>query len=241
MRILALQHVPFEPPGAVAAWAAERGHDFRTARVWEGAPGEPAGADGPLPDMLVVMGGPMGVGDEDAHPWLAPEKRLIAAAVGAGRLVLGVCLGAQLLADVLGAPVSRNPEPEIGWFSVRPTREASGSPLFGPMPAEFVALHWHGDTFGIPAGAARMAESDACANQAFEYGDRCVGLQFHLEAGADEVRALSGACGGELAGGGRWVRSALDLAAGAEEHGEADRALLFGLLDRLAAVGPARA
>jgi GMP synthase (glutamine-hydrolysing) len=130
---------------------------------------------------VVVMGGVMGVHDEAEFAWLAPERRWIAGAVDAGLPVLGVCLGAQQLAAALGAEVVTGPAPEIGTGEVALTAEGLADPVLGPEGPRLVAVHWHGDTFAIPDGAVRLASSDRYPNQAFRYGDRAYGLQFHVE------------------------------------------------------------
>jgi GMP synthase (glutamine-hydrolysing) len=186
VKIQYLQHVPYEPPANIAAWARDRGHEVEGARLYAGD-GLPS-VDGY--DWLVVMGGPMSVHDADEHPWLADEKRLVRETVDAGKPVLGVCLGAQVLAEALGAEVRGNEEEEIGWFPVS-VENAEGTP-FEALPDEFEVFHWHGETFGVPDGARRTAKSEACANQAFVLGD-AVGLQFHLEATRDSVKELVGA------------------------------------------------
>jgi GMP synthase (glutamine-hydrolysing) len=111
-------------------------------------------------------------------PWLVAEKQLLAHATARGKALLGVCLGAQLIADVLGGKVVQNPAQEIGWFPVRFTDRR---PPFDGFPEESIVFHWHGDTFSLPTGTRPVAESDGCANQAFIFGKRIVGLQFHIE------------------------------------------------------------
>jgi GMP synthase-like glutamine amidotransferase len=204
IRVHVLQHVPFEGPARIAEWAAARGHALATARLFAGDPlPDPAACD-----LLVVMGGPMGVADEDRYEWLRPEKRFLrAAAAGPGR-VLGVCLGAQLLAEALGAKVTRNPEREIGWWPVEIAAEARAEGPFRAFPARLEVFHWHGDTFALPPGARAAASSEACASQAFvAAGGRMVGVQFHLELGPENARALVESCPGDLAPG-RFVQPA---------------------------------
>ncbi len=207
MRIACLQHVPFEGPAAIERWAAARRHGFDVVRLDLGRPP----ADAAEADWLVVMGGPMGVHDERSFPWLAAEKKLIEKVISKGRPVLGVCLGAQLVAHVLGARVYGGRTREIGWHEVRATPEARASKLFAFLPPAFPAFHWHGDTFDIPAGAVRTAESDAFANQAFEYGANVAALQFHLEATADSVARLAEAGSRELDEGGPGTQSAAEI------------------------------
>jgi len=143
----------------------------------------PAGAAG-----VVVMGGPMGVHDTADYPWLEAERRWLTTAVDAGLPVLGVCLGSQLLAAALGAEVTTGVVPEIGVGHVVLDQQGRDDPVLGPEGARLPVVHWHGDTFAIPAGAVRLASSDRYENQAFRYGDRVYGLQFHLEVD-DEVAA----------------------------------------------------
>ncbi|WP_461208273.1 type 1 glutamine amidotransferase [Desulfocurvus sp. DL9XJH121] len=195
MRIRTLEHVPFEGPGAIARWAGEHGHELHRTRVFAGEP-LPESGDA---DLLVAMGGPMGVRDEGRLPWLRAEQDCLLRAMDAGRAVLGVCLGAQLMARALGAEVEPNPAGrEIGWFPV--TRSGEGeSSVFDGFPRVFPAFHWHGDTFAIPPGAVRLGGSAACANQAFALGDRVAGLQFHLETTRESMDLLITNCADELA------------------------------------------
>ncbi len=134
------------------------------------------------------MGGPMGAGDDADHPWLAAERELIADAAGAGRPVLGVCLGAQLLAAALGARVYEAERPEVGLLEVELTGEGRADPLFAGIDDRPVSLQWHADTFDLPDGAVRLARSAAIANQAFRSGERAYGVQFHLEVTGEMAR-----------------------------------------------------
>ena len=225
MKLRCIQHVSFEDAGAIATWAHDRGHEFDvTLSVTD---------DYPSPDdfdWLVVMGGPMGVHDELRHPWLVAEKALIRNAIKLRKRILGVCLGAQLVANVLGAEVGRNPEPEIGWF---PVDILTDQPPFDVLPRTFTPLHWHGDTFALPDGATHAASSAACENQAFVLADgRVVGLQFHLESTSEGVARLVEHCGDELVAG-RWVVQAGELLGAEARFAEAHQAL-FAMLDRMA-------
>src|SRR5690606_14426699 len=127
------------------------------------------------------MGGPMNIYEQDIHPWLADEKRLIRAAIDAGKRVLGICLGAQLIADQLGGAVTANAEPELGWLPVQLSDSGRAFACFADFPAEFSAFHWHGDTYALPVDAQCLASTEGCAQQAFSWGNgRVVGRQFHL-------------------------------------------------------------
>jgi GMP synthase-like glutamine amidotransferase len=186
MRIHILQHVRHEGPGSIQVWARGRGHALRRTRQCDR---EPLPAPEEF-DWLVVMGGPMGVDDDAAHPWLPGEKRLIAEAIAARKRVLGICLGAQLVAQVLGARVTRAAQKEIGWFPVRRAEGALASPFGSVVPVESLAFHWHSDTFDLPPGAIRLAMSEACENQAYDWGGRIVGLQYHLEVTGDGAQDM---------------------------------------------------
>lgn len=188
MRVHWLQHAEHEDLGCIAPWLAARDAQLSMSCL-------PAGDVLPAPDafdVLIVMGGPMNIYEHAEHPWLVAEKQLIRAAIDAGKKLLGICLGAQLIADVLGAPVTRNAHSEIGWFEVSLNAEGRRHPLFAQWPDRFAALHWHGDTFAIPAGAQNLMHSEACAHQGYVLGERILGLQFHLEVtAADAARWLA--------------------------------------------------
>lgn len=198
MKLHYLQHVPFEGLANIENWARVRGFSITGTRLYAGA--NPPALD--AVDWLVVMGGPMNIYEEGRYPWLKEEKKFIEKAIQSGKVVLGICLGAQLIADVLGGRVYRNPHKEIGWFNVSLTPEARASRLFSVLPDRFTAFHWHGDTFHLPPGAERTAESEACAVQAFQYdGGRVTGLQFHLESSGESIRLLISHCRDELTAG----------------------------------------
>lgn len=211
LRIHYLQHVEFEDAANIVPWAEARGHRVSRTRLH---------AQEPLPspdavDWLVIMGGPMNIYEHDRHPWLVREKEFIAEAIRRGTPALGICLGAQLIADVLGGRVTQNREKEIGWFPVSLTDGASHLPPFQSLPRQFLPFHWHGDTFSIPPGAVRAASSEACTNQAFQYGDRVVGLQFHLDYSAASIAKMVESCAEELVEGPyvqRWPELLTDAA-----------------------------
>lgn len=227
MRVHVIQHVAFESPGLIARWVAERGHRLAITRAWEGGFPEPGETD-----LLVVLGGPMGAQDDAVLPWLTAEKRYLAQTIADGLPVLGVCLGAQILATLIGGSVRRNREVEIGWYPVTPTPEAESS-LLRSWPEHAIVGHWHGDTFELPLGMKPLLSSTACRNQAFVFDERVVGVQFHLEWTADLMADMVRECADEVANPGPTEMSADDLMAGVEAHGEACRELLFGLLDEL--------
>jgi len=175
------------------AWLTDQGHNLFCTRLW-------AGDALPSPDSfsaLIVMGGPMGIYDNEEYPWLPDEKAFLVKVIERETPILGICLGAQLLADVLGADVTANWEKEIGWFPVQSTNDMPAflAPIF---PKEMKAFHWHGDTFSLPDNSVCIFESTACKNQAFLYKKHVLGLQFHLETTRDSAATLIDNCRDEL-------------------------------------------
>jgi GMP synthase-like glutamine amidotransferase len=171
------QHAPNEGPGLLAGVLAAAQLDTHVVRLDLGDDlPPPAGLGG-----VVIMGGAMGVHDTDAFPWLETERRWIADTVRSDIPVLGVCLGAQLLAAALGAAVTTGPSPEVGVGDVALTAEGRSDPVLGPEGDRAAVIHWHGDTFEIPAGAVHLATGERYRNQAFRYGRFAYGLQFHVE------------------------------------------------------------
>jgi GMP synthase (glutamine-hydrolysing) len=194
-KIWVLQHHPVETLGTIAEALASAALAWQYVRPFTGqpVPSDMKGAGG-----LVVMGGPMGVYEQDRYPFLREEMRLIEAAVKERKPVLGVCLGSQLLAAALGAKVAKSPGKEIGWRPVRLGAAARDDRLFRGVPQSFVALHWHGDVFELPSGAVALASSDKTDCQAFQYGDKAYGLLFHIETTPEIVAGMVRAFAAEL-------------------------------------------
>jgi len=180
MDILVLQHIACEPPAEYGTVLTSRGHTLHPVEVDEGEP---------LPDWrdygaIIAMGGPMGVYEEDAYPWLVAEKQLIGDAVRAGLPYFGACLGVQLLAAALGARVYAGPTPEVGILDVMRTEDGGSDPVASILPERFKTLQWHGDTFDLPTGGVSLFSSPMYANQGFRFGEVAYGVQFHLEVDA---------------------------------------------------------
>ena len=198
MTLHVVQHVAFEGPGRIAGWAEDRGVTLNVVPVYSGSALPTPAAD----DGVVLLGGPMSVHDTAAHPWITGEIGWLTELAGHGRPVLGICLGAQLLARALGAPVTRCPHREIGWFPVIP--DDSGDAASDWLEPGADVFHWHGEQFALPEAARPVASTDACPVQGFQR-DRLTGLQFHLETTPQIAADLVEACGDELDGG-PWVQ-----------------------------------
>lgn len=214
-----LQHVPFEGLGSIEPALLAAGYTLGYTRFFETA----VLPDPDDIDLLVVMGGPMSVNDEQGFPWLIAEKKFIRAIIEAGKPVLGICLGAQLIASAMGARVYKNKEKEIGWFPVEGV-PAAGKETFN-IPSKLEVFHWHGETFDLPPGASRLARSAGCENQAFQLGARVIGLQFHLEMNPELLRTMIESGRDELVAG-RFVQTEPEiLAAGPARYQAVNRTL----------------
>lgn len=190
MNVHILQHVAFEEIGSIDAWLTQRNANVAYTRFHESTE---------LPslseiDLVIIMGGPMSVHDEVEFPWLVEEKRFLREAIDAGIPMLGICLGAQLLASALGAEVYTNSQKEIGWFDIT---KVQNSNVF-QFPDTITVFHWHGETFTLPEGAVQLARSAACEQQAFQFNDNVIGLQFHLETTPDCVNSMIQHCHSEI-------------------------------------------
>lgn len=176
--IFALYHAPHETSGLIGEIVKELGLSMTEVHLYdgEGLPRETSDLEG-----LVVMGGPMSVNDVTEYPFLLPEMQLIERVIADEKPVLGICLGAQLMARALGKKVYRNRVKEVGWYPIRRTPAAAHDPLFSQLPEETTVLHWHGETFDLPDGAHLLAHSERCEHQAFRIGHHAYGLQFHFE------------------------------------------------------------
>jgi GMP synthase (glutamine-hydrolysing) len=222
------QHVSFEGLGSIEEWCIGNGHALSATRFYENAT---------VPDLkeidwLIIMGGPMGVNDEKKYPWLVTEKEFIQQAIAEEKTVIGICLGAQLLAQILGAKVYQNSQKEIGWFPIEFSSNASQHTLFSGLENPITVFHWHGDTFDIPEKAIHLASSKACRNQGFLYQNNILGLQFHLETTKESLRQMIANGRDELIKG-KYIQTEKEIE-NRQDFFEDNRQFLFALLDRLA-------
>lgn len=212
MRVHYLQHVPFEGLGSIEPYLKTQGFRITSTRFFESS----RLPDSNKVDLLIVMGGPMSANDEDKLTWLIDEKAFIRQCIQGGKRVLGICLGAQLIASAMGARVYRNPVKEIGWFPVQGIH--AGDETIYRFPRVFKAFHWHGETFDLPPKAVRLARTEGCENQGFQLGKSVIGLQFHLEMTPESVREIVSPCRAELLSS-KYVQSeAAILGASPEEY-----------------------
>ena len=224
IRLHCLQQVSEEGPACISDWIEANLARISYTHFYENAV---------LPqledfDVLLVMGGPMGVYEEEKYPWLAEEKRLIKKAIEAGKVVLGICLGAQLIASALGAKVYPGKQREIGWWPLQLTEQ--GEHILG-IPAGQVVFHWHGDTFDLPVGATLLASSAKTPHQGFMVGDKVLALQFHMEVNEESLKLMTSSFADELQKG-SYVQSAEEMFARISQI-KANNQMMFDLLDRL--------
>jgi len=225
MKILCLKHIAFEGPGAFAIWAHTRGHELDVVPVYTNPHLPPPNSY----DALLLMGGPMNVYEDDKYPWLANEKATIRGAIAANKYVIGVCLGAQLIAHTLGSKITRAQHKEIGWHSIQPSVDYNGKSI---LPNPIKAFHWHGDTFSLPKAAKNLASSEACPQQIFLHRKRVLGLQCHLEMTQEGIALLTAACSNELTKA-AYIQTAEEMLAEPQDTFSLMHQQLFTLLDML--------
>ncbi len=208
MRIHCLQHVAFETPGTILEWAESKGHTISYSYFFEKEFSLPA-LD--AFDSLLIMGGYMNVDEEAVYPWLKTEKQLIKLAIDAGKKIIGICLGAQLIASVLGAAVYKSKEKEIGFFPVQFSLAGQQHPFFNHFTETYTFFHWHGDTFYLPEDAVLIASTETCRHQAFTVNDRILALQFHPEMNEYTIEQMLLHDGSELEEKGDYIQSVEDI------------------------------
>jgi GMP synthase-like glutamine amidotransferase len=228
LRIHYFQHVAFESLGSIEGWISLSGHSLTSTRFFESSK-LPEIAD---IDWLIVMGGGMSVHDEEQFPWLSDEKKFIRQAIDAGKIVIGICLGSQLVSEALGARVYQNKDKEIGWFDIELTCFAKSNNLFFDMEDRTKVFHWHGDTFDLPVNAIHLAFSRGTRNQAYIYNRKVLAMQFHLEPTLDSLQQMIDHGRDELSKG-KYVQTEKEIIAN-KQLIESNKKVLFKLLERLA-------
>jgi len=194
MRIHCIIHASFEKLGVIETWARVNDHDLSETHTYKNET---------LPktntfDFLIVMGGPQSPLQLEKWPYLQDEMDLIKASIDANKAILGICLGAQLIAESLGAKTEKSPHKEIGVFPIELFPDAAKDPVFSQFPSTFTVMHWHNDMPGLPKGARLLAKSAGCPRQAFSFGDRIYGLQCHLEMTKNNISDMLSHCGKDL-------------------------------------------
>lgn len=206
MKIHFLQHAHFEDPGYLLDWAETNGHSHSSTYLFKNET-LPGNEDF---DLLVIMGGPMNIYEEEKYPWLVAEKEFIRKAIHSGKKVLGICLGSQFIADVLGAKVYPNKHKEIGWFPVF-KNEFNCFNCTRYLEREIFSFHWHGETFDLPEGADRLYSSEATPNQGFSFGENVIALQFHWEVKKENIEKMLQFSSDDLKGGGKYVQMPAEM------------------------------
>jgi GMP synthase (glutamine-hydrolysing) len=186
LRVHYIQHEPFEDLGSIRNWLSQNNIIVSFTHIWENAQFPSLDSF----DLLIIMGGSMSVNDNEILPWLKAEKEFIKSAIDNNKKVLGICLGAQLIANVLGAKVYQGKHKEIGWFSVTMSESALKTQLFSKFPSTFTTMHWHGETFDLPKNSTLIASSELTTNQGFIFNDKVVALQFHSEMNEQAINGM---------------------------------------------------
>lgn len=223
-------HVPFEGLGAMTDWIKKKGHRLEYTRFYE----EDRLPEASEVDLLIIMGGPMNVFDFHVHAWMQEEIEWVGEFIQSGKPVLGICLGAQIVAAALGEEVYPGPEKEIGWHNLQFLPSLGEFRIFKELPVTRKAFHWHGDTFNIPKGAARIARSQLFPNQGFIFDKRVIALQFHLEVNPEAVKGMVDHCGDELVDG-PYIQTAREILS-ETDYFESNQQVLFHILDYLSAL-----
>ncbi|SFU45213.1 GMP synthase (glutamine-hydrolysing) [Pustulibacterium marinum] len=230
MHIHYFQHEAFEGLGCIQNWIDANQYTVSSTHFYK----QESLPDIDSFDLLIIMGGAMNIYDHEKHPWLVAEKLFIKQAIEKGKRVLGICLGAQLIADVLGAKVKRNRYKEIGWYPIQFSERAHKETFLARLPKKMYVFHWHGDTFEIPQDAVTLASSQGCENQGFLYQNKVMGLQFHLEVTTQSFKEMTAEMDDELKEQSPFIQNFNSMKAGAVNIPTCN-AFMFSVLTQLSA------
>lgn len=221
MKVSIFKHIEFENPGYFIEYFSQRNFDVKVFNLYEG--------EKPIAnaDIIVVLGGPMNIYEEEKYPFISDEKKFLTDSIKEGKKVIGVCLGSQLIADVLGSKVYKNLHKEIGWFPIR--KSQTNKTKF--LPEKISVFHWHGDTFDLPAGANVLFHSEATKIQGFEYGSNVLAMQFHLEIDEEGIDELIRHCKDDLDDS-SFVMSEKEIKEQWSLHSSGNKKLLWNILDQ---------
>lgn len=229
MNIHILQHVSYEGIAGIESWIKKKNHTISETKFFNNYK---------LPelskiDVLIVMGGPMGVYDEYKFPWLIEEKKYLERALENNKTIIGICLGSQLLADVLGAKVYKNKHKEIGWFDISFTNEIKKNGCFKDADETMTVFHWHGDTFDLPKDSTKVASSSITKNQGFLFNDNVIGLQFHIESNCQSIQKLINNSKNELANKDFYIQKEDEIIKNCKKYTNKMNKVLFNMLDKI--------
>jgi len=194
MRIHTIIHAPFEKPGVIESWAINKGYHLSSTHTYKGE----KLPDAATMDFLIIMGGPQSPTELDKYPYLRDEISLAKQAIDQNKALLGVCLGAQIIGESLGAKTERSPNKEIGVYPVHLTKDGESDPIFKMFPKSFDVMHWHNDMPGLSKGAVLLAYSEGCPRQVVKYSDRAYGLQCHMEMTDELIKGMVEHCAEDL-------------------------------------------
>jgi GMP synthase-like glutamine amidotransferase len=228
MRAHCLQHVPFEDMAAITEWLSNKKFEITYTKFFN----EIALPDPSDIDWLIIMGGPMSVNEEKNYPWLKIEKQFINDCIAQNKVIIGICLGSQLIANSLGYKVYPNKHKEIGWFPINKNKNINIE-IFDDLPEELPVFHWHGETFDLPEESVLIASSEACTNQIFCVYPNIIGFQCHLETNSESLAELSSESEPELKIPGKYLQTADEMVSGSKFYTQPMHSALFGILDKL--------
>ena len=222
-----IQHVAFEGLAIIENWLITQKFEISCTRLFNNE--EFPNVENI--DWLIIMGGPMSVNDETEFPWIRKEKAFIKECIDNGKIVIGICLGAQFIASVLGSKIYRNKDKEIGWFPIHKMTNLNPG-LFNFFPSNLIVFHWHGETFDLPECAELIASSEVCKNQIFVYNKKVIGFQCHLETTKESLLAIIENCKNEIIPN-KYIHNVAQMEEGVDKYADAMHKTLFHILEHI--------